>query len=366
MNKYEQLIEAIISDNQERAKSLFHSIVVEKSRSIYESLLDAETESMTTNKHDFKGKKRGIIDDVLDDELPVREGAMSSVDIIMSEIANGERDIYELFANPQGKDEEAAEEMLRQMYEEIARENDLHEDDDFSEIISLIQYKLEDEYANEKVSENDDMDDLEDEIDQEENSIDSESDEDMDFDDSGDLDAHEEEHSEVEDRVMDLEAALDELRAEFDELMAHEEEEEEEEEFDAAEDESDIDSEDSADVEDEDDSSVPAPHRDQNSPVDVMREYVEKVTAPSNTDQATNKNSVVAKKNDMGGTTANIVRGGAAETGGKVKAPQELDIAKRNVNKPGGNGADKFFKDKAKTSNVTESARKVIRKSVKK
>lgn len=42
MNKYEQLIEHIINDNEQAAKELFHQIVVEKSRDIYESLMDAE------------------------------------------------------------------------------------------------------------------------------------------------------------------------------------------------------------------------------------------------------------------------------------------------------------------------------------
>jgi hypothetical protein len=42
MNKYEQLIEHIINDNEQAAKELFHQIVVEKSRDIYESLMDEE------------------------------------------------------------------------------------------------------------------------------------------------------------------------------------------------------------------------------------------------------------------------------------------------------------------------------------
>jgi hypothetical protein len=42
MNKYEQLIEHIINDDEAAAKQLFHSIVVEKSRDIYESLMYEE------------------------------------------------------------------------------------------------------------------------------------------------------------------------------------------------------------------------------------------------------------------------------------------------------------------------------------
>lgn len=42
MSKYEQLIEYIINDQEDKARELFHSIVVEKSREIYESLIDEE------------------------------------------------------------------------------------------------------------------------------------------------------------------------------------------------------------------------------------------------------------------------------------------------------------------------------------
>jgi hypothetical protein len=45
-NRFEQLIEYVINDEEEKARELFHDIVVEKSRSIYESLMaeDAEEE----------------------------------------------------------------------------------------------------------------------------------------------------------------------------------------------------------------------------------------------------------------------------------------------------------------------------------
>lgn len=40
--KFEQLIELIINEDEEKARALFHDIVVEKSREIYESLMDEE------------------------------------------------------------------------------------------------------------------------------------------------------------------------------------------------------------------------------------------------------------------------------------------------------------------------------------
>ena len=39
MEKFEQLIEFIINDEEEKAKELFHDVVVEKSRDIYEELM---------------------------------------------------------------------------------------------------------------------------------------------------------------------------------------------------------------------------------------------------------------------------------------------------------------------------------------
>jgi hypothetical protein len=43
-SKFEQLIEYVINDEEAKAKELFHDIVVEKSREIYENLMQEETE----------------------------------------------------------------------------------------------------------------------------------------------------------------------------------------------------------------------------------------------------------------------------------------------------------------------------------
>lgn len=45
-SKFEQLIEYVINDEEAKAKELFHDIVVEKSREIYESLMDEENADM--------------------------------------------------------------------------------------------------------------------------------------------------------------------------------------------------------------------------------------------------------------------------------------------------------------------------------
>jgi len=44
MNRFEQLIEYVINDEEQKARELFHDIVVEKSRRIYENLMAEEAE----------------------------------------------------------------------------------------------------------------------------------------------------------------------------------------------------------------------------------------------------------------------------------------------------------------------------------
>jgi len=43
MNKFEQLIEYVINDDEAKARELFHNIVVEKSRAIYEEMMEDDT-----------------------------------------------------------------------------------------------------------------------------------------------------------------------------------------------------------------------------------------------------------------------------------------------------------------------------------
>jgi hypothetical protein len=69
-----------------------------------------------------------------------------------------------------------------------------------------------------------------------------------------------------------------------------------------------------------------------------MREYVEKVTAKMG-DNGANTKSTVAGKNDMGGTSANIAKGGESKgegTKGGLAAPTTKEENAGNVNVPGG------------------------------
>jgi hypothetical protein len=57
MNKFEQLIEYVINDDESKARDLFHDIVVEKSREIYENLMDEETDAERDDNAEQAGKK---------------------------------------------------------------------------------------------------------------------------------------------------------------------------------------------------------------------------------------------------------------------------------------------------------------------
>ena len=67
MNKFEQLIEYVINDDESKARELFHDIVVEKSREIYESLMDEETDAERDDKAEKAGEK--VAKDIEYDEM---------------------------------------------------------------------------------------------------------------------------------------------------------------------------------------------------------------------------------------------------------------------------------------------------------
>ena len=298
MNKYEQLIEHIINDDDAKARALFHDIVVEKSRDIYESLMDEEY---------------------------------------------AEEDIH-------------SGNQVDSMVDEITRDETMEGNDDMDDDMDMG---------------GDDMD------------MDMEPEMGMDDEMGGEQD--------LESKVMDLESELEALKAEFESLMGGESDEEEpgdmgdddmdmggmdDEENESmmyeAKDEDDKEEDDKEDDDKEMSESVQRKAYPKTA-VDLMREYVEKVAAPGNTEfspvgtgaggdkAAGNTKNPLAGKNDMGGTTQNIAKGGTGadanpdgtspkgKVDGKlVKNAQEIDVAKRNVNKPGGNkGAQDWYGTKA-------------------
>lgn len=276
--QFEQMLEALINEDQQTAKEIFHNIVVAKSREIYEELLEG----------DFGAKPE-------DDQ------------------AMGEE-----------KDEDGAE-------------------DDFSD----------------KDATDDQIDDIE--------ADDSEGGDDF----GGDVDAEGE--GDVEDRVQDLEDALEDLKAEFEQLMAGEEGEPEHADMFGGEEEGgdEFGADDMGGDEfgaEPEMAEAPSMGGAQtvhvqhsfNEDEQLIREYVEKVGGSTyNTfgkmgDNGVQTKSPVAGKNDMGGTTANIVAGhvevssdiGAKTTvqGSALSSNKPQDMKTGNINVPGGNAGKTSFK----------------------
>jgi hypothetical protein len=65
--KFEKLIDLIINEDQERANQLFHEIVVEKSREIYESIIDED--SIEGLEDEVSADEEGMDDEGMDDEF---------------------------------------------------------------------------------------------------------------------------------------------------------------------------------------------------------------------------------------------------------------------------------------------------------
>lgn len=245
-SKFEQMLEHLVNEESDKAKELFHQLVVEKSREIYENILS----------EDFQTEEEEMEDDDAVEEAEDKD----------------DEEVEESFGFAEGGDEEDT--------------GDIGGDasDDFID--------------------------------------------DIDAGDEGDEEGMGGE-GDIEDRVVDLEDALDDLRAEFEALMGDEAGEEH---MGGMDDMGDDDMDDMGDDEPED---------------SFMREYVEKVGNPKHGDNGANAKSTVAGKNDMGGTTANMVKGGESTTGGTkggLANPSSKEDNAGNVNVPGGKAGVKHLK----------------------
>ena len=281
-SKFEQMLEHLVNEDQEAAKEIFHQIVVEKSREIYETIL----------AEDF--------------ELEAKE--------------EDEEEVEEAKEEDEEEVEEAKEEDEEEVEEDFAFDEADDEDDDGP-------------------VGGDPTDDMLRDIDSEEGENEPE------FDD-------EEESDDLEDRVLDLEDAMDELRAQFEKELG-----------------GGMGGDDMSMGGDDmsmggDDMEKPDMKMSMADDVSFMREYVEKVGGATYDkfgkmgDNGANTKSPVAGKNDMGGTTANILSGrngsdaGEAGTaGGQLKGngvlkgkPQDMNTG--NINVPGGNAGKTAFKKK--------------------
>ena len=90
MNRFEQLIEFVINDEEQKARDLFHDIVVEKSRQIYEDIMSEEDEVV---EEDLGGDASAdLIDDVESEEQTMNLEAEEMDDEEMSDMDDEEMD----------------------------------------------------------------------------------------------------------------------------------------------------------------------------------------------------------------------------------------------------------------------------------
>ena len=294
-SKFEKMLELLVNEDKESAQELFHELVVEKSRDIYESLL--EDEDKEVDEADDEEVDESDEDLHEDDDEDLDEGF--------------DLDEFEVEADPMDMGGDPADDMMM----------DLEPDDD----------------------DEDDMDDM-----------------DMDDDD---------EDGDVEDRIDDIEDALEDLRADFEKILSGDDEDDmdmDDEEFGGDEfggdgeedmDDMDIDTDDDEEKEsfrfeaDDKKSKMTKDDKKKKSAGEEMREYVEKIGGDRYNaygkmgDNGTNSKSPVAKPNNMGGTTQNILRGDTEDSGeankGALKGSPISDTSPKdmktgNINVPGG------------------------------
>jgi hypothetical protein len=298
--KFERMLELLIAEDRKGAEELFHEIVVEQSRTIYETILE---------------------DDLADDE---------EVD--------------------EATDEEVDESDDDEEIEESDDDEDDDDDEDLDEGFDLDEFEVEADPADDMMGDVEfGSDDDEDEGEDDPFGSD---------DDEGEDDDVEDRVTDLEDKLEELTAEFDKI------IGGGEEEDDEGEDDDEMGDMGDMGDEGDDDEEDEAkeeynnfafEDEVEDDH--EKSASETMREYVEKVGKGGGLDHngelkseapGANTKSSVAGKNDMGGTASNMTQAGT-EAGveankGNIKGAALNDQNKKedshgNVNVPGGKAA---------------------------
>jgi hypothetical protein len=240
--------------------------------------------------------------------------------------------------------------LLQQMLEHLVNDEQQKAEELFHEYVVTKSREIYEGLIESEISEEEDKDDEEDE-DMEEAASDEEAEEDQvdeNFEDiaieaddemgpemgadatddleadlDADMDDEGEEKSE-EELFQDLDAIVDELQAKFDELKG----------------------DDMGDDMGDDSEEGGNPFAKEDTDLETVREYVEKVGTPKGGDNGANAKSIVAGKNDMGGTAANIAKGGE-EKGGNNAGLSEIKPKEDNagnINTPGAKNGNAFSK----------------------
>jgi hypothetical protein len=116
--KYEQLIDLIINEQDDKARELFHEIVVEKSREIYESIMDEEM--MGEEGDEMVGEVGQLMDEISAEESGVAE-AEDDADIEFDDDAeeDGEDLTHDLEDEHDAEDKPETVDDVKDKFEEL-------------------------------------------------------------------------------------------------------------------------------------------------------------------------------------------------------------------------------------------------------
>ena len=322
-SKFEQMLEKLVADDKTAAEEIFHNIVVEKSRSIYEGLLEDDIKDIEveeTSKEESKEKSDETTEASKEDKKEDEKVEEKTEETKDEETTEASKD--------DAKEDEAVEEASK---DEESKDEDTT-DESLVDVQDSEAPAVETPVVPAEMG-GDATDDMMGDIEADKGEEDKEGDADHDGED-------------MEDRVVDLEDAIDDLKAEFEKMMSDkgDDEEGEDDAEDKGEDEAII----SQDAEGETEVApvlapeevAPAVESKESAPksaTEEIREYVNKVEA-SHSDGSDNTASPVAKS---GGTDAKADAKGLVQ-GGEEKgrpAPKAKEHDAGNINKPGNKSA---------------------------
>ena len=134
--KFETLIDLIINENEEQARALFHDIVVEKSREIYESMMDEEMVDSPVEglMDEISAEEEGMTeeeDEFADIETDDGEDIEGEIDLDADEMGDeGEEDLEDRVVDLEDKLDELMAEFEAMMGDEGGEEDMGGEGDD--------------------------------------------------------------------------------------------------------------------------------------------------------------------------------------------------------------------------------------------
>ena len=132
-NRFEQLIEYVINDEEAKAKELFHQIVVEKSRAIYEDLMDEE-EKDDLEEDNAMGEEPTEVDTDMSESLGGSQAQDMIDDVEMEE--QGMSEDEDMDAEFDDKAEKAGHEMTHDLEDE-------HDDGELENRVVDLEDKLD-------------------------------------------------------------------------------------------------------------------------------------------------------------------------------------------------------------------------------